>query len=150
MGIKESTALDIVTLLQAAYELGEMLNASKEMADYLYWKSVVRQDEEAQRWVAELQKQKDRFEECQRFGHFHPEYHAALEQVRQVQEKLDAIPSVQRYKQAEDRLDELLYEVSKLIAHSVSESVKVPTDRLVSAGRGCGSCGNGGSCGGCG
>jgi len=149
MGIKESTALDIVTLLQASYELGEMLNASKEMAEYLYWKSVVQQDEEAKRWIAKLQQQKDRFEECQRFGHFHPEYHAALEQVRQVQEKLDAIPSIQRFKQAEDRLDELLYEVSKLIAHSVSESVKVPTDRLVS-GRGCGSCGNGGSCGGCG
>jgi len=44
----------------------------------------------------------------------------------------------------EQRLDDMLYDISKLIAHSVSETIKVPSNDPNPKG---GGCGGGGSCG---
>lgn len=147
-----SGSLDMSAVLLRSYELGDLIKASKEAADYLYWKQQVEQSPEAGEWIQKLQQKKQLFEECRRFGHFHPDYHAALDEVKRVQEQLDAIDCVKRFKEAEDRLDDLLYEVSATIAGSVSESIKVPANKLLpeSEGSGC-SAGCGGGCGdGCG
>ncbi|KIL41152.1 regulator [Gordoniibacillus kamchatkensis] len=145
MSIMEVQTLDMAAILMQAYEVGDLINRSQEAADFLYWKQVMEQDPEAQRLIRELEKMKELFEETQRFGHYHPNYHEALDKVRAVERKLDGIPSVARYKEAEDRLDELLYSVSETIAKSVSESIKVPSNKLEPIGHGCSS---GGSCSG--
>ncbi|WP_438446736.1 YlbF family regulator [Gorillibacterium sp. sgz5001074] len=145
MSVMERTALDMSALLLGAYELGDMILASGEAADYLQWKKAMAEDPAAQELIRKLQKQKDLFEECQRFGHFHPEYHKAMDAVRAVQEELDGVESVRRFKEAEERLDDLLYEVSETIARSVSDSIKVPTNKLLPESGGCSS---GGSCSG--
>lgn len=148
MSTAESQSLDMSAVLLRSYELGDLIKSSKEAADYLYWKQQVEKSPEAGEGIRKLQQKKQLFEECQRFGHFHPEYHAALDEVKKVQEELDAIECVKRFKEAEDRLDDLLYEVSTTIAGSVSESIKVPTDKLLSEAGGCGcSEGCGGGCG---
>lgn len=145
MSVMERTSLDMSALLLRSYELGDMILASKEVADYLYWKNAVVEDAEAQSLIRKLDKQKDLFEECQRFGHYHPEYHRAMEAVQAVQEELDALASVKGFKEAEERLDDLLYAVSETIAHSVSDSIKVPANKLLPESGGCSS---GGSCSG--
>jgi cell fate (sporulation/competence/biofilm development) regulator YlbF (YheA/YmcA/DUF963 family) len=106
----------------------------------------VERDSVIQSAVAAFAKAKLMFEDCERFGHFHPDYHAALEIVNKAQEKLDAFEAVRRFKEAEARLDDLLFSVSETIAHAVSETIKVPSNNPLPTG---GSCSTGGCSGGC-
>jgi cell fate (sporulation/competence/biofilm development) regulator YlbF (YheA/YmcA/DUF963 family) len=145
MSIMEAQTLDMAAILMQAYEVGDLINRSLEAADYLYWKQVLEQDEAAQRSIRELAKLKDLFEETQRFGHYHPNYHEALDKVKAAESKLAELESVARFKEAEERLDELLYTVSETIAHAVSDTIKVPSNQLLPSE---GGCSHGGSCSG--
>lgn len=148
MSVMEANTLDMAKLLTEAYELGDMINSSAEAVEYLYWKKQVDNNAEIKELVKLFAKKKEIFEECQRFGHFHPDYHAALEQVNKVQEQLEGFEAVKKFKHVEDRLDDLLYKVSETIAFAVSETIKVPSNNPLPSKGGCAS---GGSCsGGCG
>lgn len=148
MLLTETKSLDMAQVLLCAYEIGDMINKSEELAEYLSWKEAVGRDPDIQDAVRAFAKAKETFEDCQRFGHFHPDYHAALEAVNRQQERLDSFEAVRRYKQAEERLDELLHAVSETIARAVSETVKVPSNNPLPT-NGCGSGGCSGGCGSC-
>ncbi|GAA4870987.1 regulatory iron-sulfur-containing complex subunit RicF [Paenibacillus vulneris] len=150
MAAIEAQTLDMSAILMQAYSLGDLIKDSAETADYLYWKKRKEEDPQVQELLKLFQKKKDLFEECQRFGHFHPDYHSALEQARSIQEQLDSLETVRRFKEAEQRLDELLFSVSETIARSVSDTIKVPSNDPLASGGGCssGSCSSGGSCSG--
>ena len=142
MSVSGSNTVDMAEVLTYAYELGDMINASVEVADYLYWKQAVENDPAVQSLVRKLNSKKELFEETQRFGHFHPNFHAAKDEVAAVEAELEAIEAVARFKQAEKNLDDLLQSMSERIAYSVSESIKVPSnDPLPKKG-----CGSGGAC----
>jgi len=150
--IGEAPVVDFTELLSRAYALGDMIKRSDLTESYVYWKQQVGKDEEAERLSRRLLLAKEKFAECERFGRFHPDYHEALNQVYTVQDEIDQVESVRRYKAAEQSLDELLHEISYLVARSVSESVKVPDLDPNAKGSGCGSggscsCGSGGGCG---
>ena len=138
MSATEVKTLDSYELIGQAYEIGEMINRSVEVADYLYWKNAVHSDPDIAAKMREFAKKKERFEECKRFGHYHPNYHEALEEVNKAQAELDRFEAVRMYKQAEQRLDDLLYDVSVTIARSVSESIIVPSNKSSPAKSGCG------------
>jgi cell fate (sporulation/competence/biofilm development) regulator YlbF (YheA/YmcA/DUF963 family) len=148
LAILEQTSLDLIQITSKAYEIGEMIHSSREVAEYLYWKQKVDESEEVRELTRLFAKKKELFAECERFGHFHPDYHKALDQVKEVEAQMNQIEAVQRFKEAEDRLDELLYDVSQTIAYSVSDKIKVPSNNPLPTDGGCAS---GGSCnGGCG
>ncbi|MBJ6363290.1 YlbF family regulator [Paenibacillus sp. GCM10012307] len=146
---EQVATLDMAGLLLNAYELGDMIIGSADVADYSYWKSIVAADEEVQKLAKQFLKAKDFFTECERFGRFHPDFHAAKDKVKQLQGELDRHECVRRFKEAEAAVDQLLYDISHLIASSVSDTIKVPGNESVGSG-----CGGGGSCscgsGGCG
>ncbi|MFC4305837.1 YlbF family regulator [Cohnella boryungensis] len=148
---KEFAPADMATLISRAFELGDSLIHSAFAAEYAYWKDRVVQDSEAQSLKREFAKAKEKFEECERFGRFHPDYNAALEEVYEAQKRLDDVESVRRYKAAESSLDELLNDISRTLAYAVSDTIKVPDNNPNPKASGCG---NGGSCscgsGGCG
>ncbi|MFD0867627.1 Protein of uncharacterised function (DUF964) [Chlamydia abortus] len=149
MSILEAEALDMSALLIQAYELGDWINASEDMAGYLYWKERLAEDSEAQQLIRQFKEKKRKFEECERFGHFHPDYHAALEEVQAAQEQMDKNEAIRAFKDAEAKLDQLLLSISETIAYSVSETIKVPSNNpLPVSGCGSGGCGSGGSCSG--
>ncbi len=137
-------AMDTVALLTQAYEVGDLINASSEVALYLHWKQVLEQSKEVQHITRKLQQKREIYDDCQRFGHFHPDYHAAMGEVEQVERELNQLEVVQQFKKAEEELDELLYQISETIAHAVSNSIKVPSNKLIPSGGGC----SGGSCSG--
>lgn len=143
------SSLDMASLLLCAYELGDWINQSAEVAEYLYWKSTVSEDQEVKLLSGQFRKAKELFEECQRFGRFHPDYHAAKDKVKEIERQLNGIESVSKFKASEQAVDDMLYHVSRIIAESVSESIKVPSNEKPAGG-----CGSGGSCscgsGGCG
>ncbi|MFD0587934.1 YlbF family regulator [Paenibacillus sp. GCM10027627] len=136
------SSLDMASLLLSAYELGDWINQSAEVAEYLYWKSVVSENDEVKQLQVQFSKAKDLFEECQRFGRFHPSYHEAKDKVKLIQKQLADVECVSKYKACESVVDEMLHEVSRMIAESVSDNIKVPSNEKELGG-----CGSGGSCG---
>ncbi|MFD1955087.1 YlbF family regulator [Paenibacillus thailandensis] len=147
----EETAapLDMASLLLCAYELGDSINQSAEVAEYLYWKQRVENDEEVKAVQRRFAKAKELFEETRRFGRYHPNFHSAKKEVKEIEKELDAFECVSKFKAAELAVDTMLHDVALLIAGSVSESIKVPGNE-----QSLGGCGSGGSCscgsGGCG
>lgn len=148
--VSDEDIADLATLLSRAYELGDMINQSACVAEYVYWKDVASRDEQVLAMKRSFAKAKTLFEECQRFGRFHPDYNEALDKVYELQTKLDQLEPVSRLKAAEQAVDELLRDVSLSLARAVSDVILVP-DNDPNPKKGCGS---GGSCscgsGGCG
>ncbi|MFD2612904.1 YlbF family regulator [Paenibacillus gansuensis] len=145
MSIMEQRTIDMSSLLMEAYQIGDLINASQEVRAYLQWKQAVDRSPAVREQVKAFEKKKELFEECQRFGRFHPEYHRAMEEMKEAQLELDAIEEVREFKLAEKALDDLLHEVSTTIAHAVSASVKVPSNDPLPKG---GGCSTGGGCSG--
>lgn len=56
MSVIEANTLDMAAVLVQAYEVGDMIKSSVEMADYLYWKQRKDSDPEAQKLLALFQK----------------------------------------------------------------------------------------------
>lgn len=143
MSVTELKTVDMAELLTYAYELGDMINNSLAVSDYLYWKRRVEEDAEIQVFVRKLAAQKELFEETERFGHFHPNYHEAKDKVAEVEKELERFEAVRNFKAAEKELDEILHQMSETIAFAVSETIKVPSNDPNPTGGGCGS---GGKC----
>lgn len=141
MSIAEKQVLDLSLILYKTDELGNAMLKSVEVAEYLFWKERVSRDEEVKALIRKMDKAKERFQDCERFGHYHPDYHAALDEVKAVEAEMEQVKSIREFKKAEDALDRLLYDVSETIARSVSESVKVPSnDPHLKSGCGSGGC----------
>lgn len=149
MAVMEAKALDMSTILLQAYELGDWINGSFEVAEYLQSKHEMENDAGVKEIVRSFAAKKQLFEECERFGHFHPDYNSAMAQVQKVQEQMEQNQVWSRFNLAEQRLDDLLYTVSKTIAHSVSMTIKVPSNSM-QPDNGCssGGCSAGGGCNG--
>lgn len=143
MSVTELKTVDMAELLTYAYELGDMINNSTAVSEYLYWKRRVDEDAEIQVFVRKLAAQKELFEETERFGHFHPNYHEAKDKVAEVEKELEQFEAVRNFKAAEKELDEILHQMSETIAFAVSETIKVPSNDPNPVGGGCGS---GGKC----
>lgn len=142
MSVSQNT-VDMAELLTNAYELGDMINESTAVSDYLYWKQQVANDMEVQQLVKKLDAVKELFEETQRFGHFHPNYHEAKDRVVEVEKELEQFEAVRKFKLAEMELDDMLHQMSETIAYAVSESIKVPSNDPNAHS---GGCGGGGKC----
>jgi len=107
----------------------------------------VKTNAETQRKVREFVAMKDRYEEVQRFGKYHPDYKDIMGKIRLVKRELDIDLVIAEFKKAENDLQSLLDEVSVIIGRSVSDSVKVPTGNPFFESSCSGGCGSGGSCG---
>ncbi|MGI6126548.1 MAG: YlbF family regulator [Planifilum sp.] len=123
---EQTKPLDMAEILMGAYQLADRINESEEVKRYLQLKERMDADPEVQRLIREFQRKKEKFEEAQRFGHYHPDYHAAKEEAESFQEKMAQHPLIAEFLEAEEQLDRLLNEVSRTIARAVSESVRVP------------------------
>ncbi len=141
--------LELVQLLDEAEMIAQMVVQSEAAVHYRQSLNRLKQDKEAQMLISQFVHMKERYEEVQRFGKYHPDHDAVTKGIRQLKREVDLNATVAVFKKAENELQKLLDEISVLIGKSVSEYVKVPTgnpffDSLSSCGGGCGS---GGSCG---
>src|SRR5699024_11555578 len=87
-------------------------------------------NEQAQSIIKNFSNIKEQYEDVQRFGHYHPDYHEIMKNVRSTKRKMDMDPYVAAFKLAERNLQRFLDDVSEYIAESVSEQVMVPRDGL--------------------
>lgn len=138
-----SSALDMSAILLKAYELGELIQQSQEVREYLDCRKALEKDGQVQRLIARFVRKKREFEEVERFGWWHPDYRQKDAELRQIWEELQSFEVVRSYKMAEERVDKMLYHVSRTLARAVSHTIKVPRND------GEGAAGCGGGCGGC-
>ncbi len=142
--------LDSEIILQT-YDLAEMINSSKEVAEYLKYKKLLDNESEVLKLRRQLQKDKELYEETKRFGKFHPDYNQAQQRIDKTLEEINANQIIKKYKKAEEEVNRLLYEISKGLSESVSQSIIVQgnddllSEAICSTGT-CSSCGLKGSC----
>lgn len=139
-----------VELLEQAENLAKKILQSDVAEHYRLCLYKLHSNEESQRKIRYFVGLKEKYEEVQRFGKYHPDYKQVMGQIRVAKREVDLDPVVAAFKLAENDLQALLDEISILLGGAVSKHIKVPTgnpffDSL--SGSGCsGGCGTGGSC----
>lgn len=141
--------IERIELLDKAEELVQMVLNSDIAENYRQCLYRVKSSKETQAKISSFVKMKERYEEVQRFGRYHPDYKEVMGQIRILKREVDLDDFVAEFKRAENDLQALLDEISVLIGRSVSDNVKVPTGNpFFDTGSSCGGgCGSGGSCG---
>ncbi|OEH93925.1 YlbF family regulator [Bacillus solimangrovi] len=132
-------------LLMQSEMLAQNIIESDLFQQYVECKHTLAQDKEAQRLIQAFNREKELYEDVQRFGRYHPDYHKVTKSVRIMKREVDMHEAVANFKKAERQLQDLLDEVSTFIGQSVSEFIKVPKGNPHFQS-GCG-CSSGGSCG---
>ncbi|MFD1204037.1 MULTISPECIES: YlbF family regulator [Sporosarcina] len=136
-----------ISIIEEAEALSDMLLSSEIVADYRRANHAVYADKELANKISEFNNMKERYEEVQRFGRYHPDYNTVMKSIRLLKREIDMIEQVAALRLAENDVQDLLTEISAIIARSVSESVKVPNSNGFFADSSCGGgCGSGGSC----
>lgn len=141
--------LERLEILELAEQLSNMILQSDVVQYYNNCLYNIRNNRETQEKIRAFMKEKELYEEVQRFGRYHPDYQRVMKSIRVLKRDMDMDEFVAEFKKAENDLQGLLDEVSVIIGRSVSERIKVPTgnpffDSSSSCG---GGCGTGGSCG---
>ena len=140
--------LEKVEILQCADELSQMIIQSEIGENYFISLYKLQNDKEAQKKIKDFTVMKERFEEVQRFGRYHPDYKYVNLETRTRKREMDLHPSIIEFKKAENQLQEVLDQISVIVAHSVSKYVKTPGGNpFFESGCSSGSCGTGGGCG---
>ncbi|MDD9147175.1 MULTISPECIES: YlbF family regulator [unclassified Sporolactobacillus] len=139
--------IENTSLLDETDGLAQMFVHSEPYAHYADSRAKMEQDETAQALIRHFIRIREKYDEVQRFGRYHPDYKTVIRQMMEAKRAVDLNPLVSEYRRAEKKMEDLLGQVSLLLARAVSDSIKVPTgdpffDR--SCGTGCGS---GGKCG---
>ena len=140
---------ELVDILDETDRIVDMIIHSDIMQRYEEANHALENDEEAQRLISAFLDIKDHYEDVQRFGHYHPDYHKIMKDVRSRKRQMDMHPAVAGYKVEERGFQRFLDEISECIAKSVSEHIIVPKEGLALTDGGCasGGCGSGGGCG---
>ncbi len=133
-----------IKILDVAEGLSKMIINSDIVEDYYQSLYKLKNDDYAMGLIRTFQKQKEKYEEVHRIGKYHPDYLQVIKETRELKREIDLLEVVYTFKKAENALQELLDEISILIGHSVSKSIKVPTgnpyfDSLSGCGSGCSS-----------
>ncbi|MGM9986629.1 MAG: YlbF family regulator [Bacillaceae bacterium] len=137
-----------VEVLDRAEELAEIVTNSEAAFHYRQCYTALKKDAEAQQLIKEFIVAKESFEEVQRFGKYHPDYSAISKKTREIKRKIDLHETIANFKKAEKNVQKLLDEISSVIGHTVSSSIKVPTGNPFFDRGGCsGGCRTGGACG---
>lgn len=136
-----------ISIIEHAEELVQLMASSEVVEYYQQARQAVYADQELVKEIREFTYLKERYEEVQRFGRYHPDYSTVMKDIRLRKRALDMNEKVAELRLAENDVQQLFDEVSLLIGRSVSEAVKVPLGNGFFSGSSCGSgCGSGGSC----
>ncbi|MFD3448021.1 YlbF family regulator [Microbacteriaceae bacterium 4G12] len=141
--------LESVMILDEAEYLAHMIIQSQQAQYYRECYYRLQQDEAAQELIKTFGEMKERYEEVQRFGKYHPDFSVVSKQIREIKRNVDLHETIAAFKKAEQEVQKLLDEVSVILGREISPAIKVPTgnpffDSIGGCGGGCGS---GGSCG---
>lgn len=136
-----------IDIIDETDELAEMIVTSDVLLEYRFAHQQVYGDSELVKQIQSFSELKESYEEVQRFGRYHPDYNRVMKSIRLDKRALDMNEKVAALRLAENDVQYLLDEISAGVAHSVSQSVKLPSDNTFVTEDECGgSCGTGGGC----
>lgn len=136
-----------IDLYEQIEELSNAIIHSEIFSEYVRCKNQLYRDEEVKKLIQSFVQLKEQFAEVERFGKYHPDYENVHKKVREKKRELDFHPKVAAFKKAERHMEQLLYEISTIIARSVSDNIKVPTGNPFFDQRSCaGRCQGNGQC----
>lgn len=137
-------------ILDEADQLSAMIVSSEPAQRLREAYTAVYSDRELVSQINTFGRLKEQYEDVQRFGKYHPDYHKVMKEIRTQKRALDMNDRVAALKFAENDFQDLLDEVSLLIGRSVSQAVLVPVSNpFFSSSSSCstgGGCGTGGGC----
>lgn len=140
--------IESVLILENAEQIAKMINQSEIAAYYRSCLDKLKKSENTQKKIRDFVQMKEKYEEVQRFGSYHPDYKKVTKELREVKRVLDLDEHVAEFRRAENELQSLLDEVSVIIGRAVSDNIKVPVGNpFFDSLSNCGGCGSGGSCG---
>lgn len=136
-----------LTIIEHAEELVKLVASSEVVEEYNKARETVYSNEVLVKSIKEFTYLKERYEEVQRFGRYHPDYHTVMKDIRLRKRELDMNEQVAALRLAENDVQQLFDEIGMIVAKSVSDAVKVPTGNAFFSSSSCsGGCGSGGSC----
>ncbi len=106
-------------------ELSMMIHQSTLFHEYKEAKIAVEADEQLQKRINDFVRMKERYEEVQRFGKYHPDFNEVTTAIREQKRVLDKNEKIARFQRAEEAMQLLLDEITVKIAAAVSPAVKV-------------------------
>jgi len=136
-------------ILDEADELSAIILSSEQAQKLRHAYDEVYSDTDLVHQINVFNRMKEQYEDVQRFGKYHPDYHTIMKQIRQQKRSLDLDDRVANLKIAENDFQDMLDEISLIIGKSVSEAVKVPVSNpfFATGSSSCGTgCGTGGGC----
>lgn len=140
--------MEHIHILDKSEEVAQMILQSDVMREYEQAYLNMKNDQRAQELIKAFNKVKEKHEEVERFGRYHPDYSTIMKEVRMIKREMDLHETVAKYKLAEREVQRLLDEISEIIAKSVSDHIMVPRDDSMYLDGTCstGGCGTGASC----
>lgn len=140
---------DWVFILDEIDQLNTMILSSEQMKALHQAHQAVYSDNELVTKIQEFNRMKELYEDVQRFGKYHPDYNRVMKEIRAQKRALDLDERIANLKIAENEYQDLLDEISVIIAHTVSPAVKVSVGNpFLTSSSSCstGGCGTGGGC----
>lgn len=140
--------MEHIDILDRAERLSEKILQSEVMHRYKEAHHRLYNDKTASELVHSFTSIKERYEEVERFGRYHPSYAEIMREVRAIKRKMDMHPYVAEFKLRERELQGFLDDISEVIANSVSDQILVPREDGLNGGQHCttGNCGTGKAC----
>jgi len=115
--------LDRNELWAEAFELGEMIAQSEEVTSYQEAEKAMRDNIEAQVLLRKLRDQQEQLTALERFAT--RDHLKGLESdIQALLDLLDGIPEVQKFRECQSAVNELLQSVSSILAKVVTESIE--------------------------
>ncbi|ARQ04184.1 YlbF family regulator [Macrococcoides caseolyticum] len=134
---------EIFECIEGAEYINTMLKHSSAYHEYRDSYIEIEQNKDVQQLKRDFLKIKIQYEEVQRFGRYHPDYTKIMMETRKRKKAYDMHPLVVLFKQKETQLQQLLDEIITIVAHAISNEVKVErgnpffVDHVCSSGCGC-------------
>src|SRR5690606_26320320 len=119
--------LEYVKILDESETLAKMIVHSDLAQRYRECLYKMENDPATQKKIQRFVKLKEKYEEVQRFGHYHPDYKTVMKEIRVAKREMDLDENVANFKRAETELQNVLDEISLLIGRSVSDQIIVET-----------------------
>ena len=117
-------------LMQIDDQIMRLVKALKQTSEYRTYhevKQAIERDEHLQEQVSLFEEKKEAYELLEPYRHYLPEAREAKRQLFRLKRELDLYPLVRRLRQVENALQELLAQVSQVLAEAVDEDIFVET-----------------------
>src|SRR5699024_10578172 len=119
------TTLEHIDILDQSDIVSNLIKNSNELNIYKEREHILQINQEAQNLIKDFNKIKERYDEAQRFGTYHPDYNKIMKKVRSTKRKMNMNENVFTFKKYEINLIILLVEVIKIISSTVIYSIMV-------------------------